>query len=383
MDPTIQAIASYLDDSYSPSYLVSYAQELGIPDLDTTPLNQVPILIAQVLAEHGYTRATLPLITRGFFPQYEQTSAIGGQYGDTQYGGSPGQFGSDGIVGSAEAFGSTRGMLAFTDRMGYTVPELPSSQESTYEVPFLGPPMLIYADRQPPANTTRPYYRQPPLGDALSSDEGEETHEWTGNISNRFGAASSVHGLRGQVMTPYGRASSRYGTIYTTTGIPAGGGASQYGGTYGGSSSPSFNGLSPRRSPNPTSSPLKPYIPQVPPGIKIPLPRLITDLPGSNDPYIQQLRHNHNQHPWEADGQVTRQPYQVYPGSVSRGDEAARWRDVARNRATTSNGRASHGESWDSGIIAEPYIPYNGRSPQPRHSDRAPQPCGCRAKRYK
>jgi hypothetical protein len=381
MDPTIRDIASYLDDSYSPSYLVSYAQELGIPDLDTTPLDQVPLLIAHVLAEHGYTRATLPLITRSFFPQYEQTSGIGGQYGNPQYGGSPGQFGSDGILGPSEEFGSTQGMLAFTDKMGYTVPGLPSSQEVDYQVPFLGPPMLIYADRQPPANTSRPYYRQPPLGAALSADEGEETQQWTGNISNRFGAASSVHGLRGQVMTPYGRASSRYGTIYTTTGLPAGGGASQYGGTYGGSSGPSFDGLSPRSGPNPTSSPLKPYIPQVPPAINIPLPRLITNLPGSTDPYMDQLRQIHNQHPWEANGLSTRRPYQVYPGSVSVGDEAARWRDVARNRAMTGNGRAPQEESWDSGIIADPYISYNGRSP--RHSGRAPQTCGCRAKRYK
>lgn len=380
MDPNIRAIASYLEDSYSHSYLIAYAQDLGIPDLDITPVERIPILIAQVLADHGYTRATLPINPRGFFPQFQPTSDIGGQSGDPQYGGSPGQYGSNGL---APAFGSTRGRLAYTDLMGFTVPELPTSRETDYSVPFLGPPMLLYEDRQPPANSMRPYYRQPPLGDALASDDGEETQEWKGNISNRFGAASSVHGLRGEVMSPHDRASSRYGIIYTTTGFPAGGGASQYGGTYGGSSSPAFNGLSPRSGPNPTSSPLKPYVPQVPPRLNNPLPRLITELPGSRDPYMDQLRQIHNQHPWEANGRMSR-PSQAYPGSVSVGDEAARRRDVARNRAMTGDGRFE--ESWDSGIIAEPFIPYNGRAsplPRPQHPGRAPKSCGCRAKRYK
>jgi hypothetical protein len=415
MDSTVQEIANYLVDSYSLPYLIAYAQDLGIPDLAIMPPDQVPLEIAAVLADYGYTRATLPLTPRGFYPQFAQVPGIGGQSGDSQSSGSPGQYGSDGVsggrpagvsggrpagvsggrpagvsggrptgIGPSGVFGSTRGILAYTDMLGYTVPQLPTSQETDYSVPFLGPPQLAN-DLPPPEPTSlrpKPYYRQPPLGHDLSTDDGEQTQQWKGNFSNRYGAATSTYGLRGEVMTPQGRVSDRYSPIYTITGLPAGGGASQYGGTYGGSSG--FDGLGPMRQPargraypqarrynglgsqlGPirSSSPLYPYVPRVPLPQPPPLPELVTQLPGSTDPYMEELRHIHNSRPWEADGLAG----QVYPGSISVGDEAARWRDVERNRA-------SMGDAWNHAIIGEPYTPYNGR---------APKTCGCQHRRKK
>jgi len=232
MDP-VQLIANYLTDNYSYPYLVSYGTQLNIPDITIIEPDELAREIAEILFEAGYDVNNLPITGRNTFPIMSQTQTPGGRYGSVQHEAGQGQY--DGMT-NIDIFGSTRGMSAFTTNLGYTVPEdNPDTQPGVqpYEVPLLEPPMFQQNDTQ---NKLTPYYRQPPLGEPLQTEEEEE--EWTGNISNRIGAATSTYGIPygngGSIMNLY-RSSNRYPWIYTTgnfaTGVST---ASQYGGSYDG-----------------------------------------------------------------------------------------------------------------------------------------------------
>lgn len=246
MDP-VQLITNYLTDNYSYPYLVSYGMQLNIPDITIIEPDELAREIAEVLFEAGYDVNNLPITGRNTFPIMSQIQTPGGRYGSVQHEAGQGQY--DGIS-NRDIFGSTRGMNAFTDNLGYTVPQdNPDTQPGVqpYEVPLLEPPMLQQniepnEKQNNQQNKLTPYYRQPPLGEPLGKEEGIE---WNGNISNRIGAATSTYGLPygngGSIMNLY-RSSNRYPWIYTTgnfaTGVST---ASQFGGSYDGVSTPIRN----------------------------------------------------------------------------------------------------------------------------------------------